>query len=203
MLQRFLEINELEAGCDEAGRGCLAGPVCSAAVIMPSDYHNSELNDSKKLSSRVRDKLRKEIEKVAISYAVAFIDNHVIDEINILKASIIGMHHALDKLTVRPHHILVDGNKFFSYGDIPHSCIVKGDSKFISIAAASVLAKTCRDELMVDLHNRHSIYGWNKNKGYPTRYHRAAIMNYGITDLHRRSFHLIDTQTELEFKHEY
>lgn len=203
MLQRFLEINELEAGCDEAGRGCLAGPVCSAAVIMPSDYHNSELNDSKKLSSRMRDKLREEIEKVAISYAVAFIDNHVIDEINILKASIMGMHHALDKLAVRPHHILVDGNKFISYRNIPHSCIVKGDSKFISIAAASVLAKTYRDELMMELHSRHSIYGWNKNKGYPTRYHRTAIMNYGITDLHRRSFHLIDTQTELEFKHEY
>lgn len=167
---------------------------------MPSDYYNPELNDSKKLSAGIRSKLRKEIENVALSYAVAFIDSHKIDEINILKASIMGMHQALDKLTFRPNHILVDGNKFFPYRDIPHTCVIKGDGKYISIAAASILAKTYRDELMIELHKMHSFYGWDRNKGYPTQYHRAAIMNYGITDFHRRSFHLIDTQTELVFK---
>ncbi len=199
MLKRFLESNKLEAGCDEAGRGCLAGPVCAAAVIMPHDYINHELNDSKRLPSYIRNKLRNDIERNAFSYAVAFVDNHVIDEINILKASILAMHHALDKLKVRPEYIVVDGNKFFIYRDIPHSCVVKGDGKYISVAAASVLAKTYRDEYMMNLHKKCNLYGWDRNKGYPTKYHREALLEYGLTDYHRRSYHLIDTQMEMAF----
>ena len=170
---------------------------------MPSGYHNTELNDSKKLSEKVRDRLREDIEKYALAFAVAFIDNHTIDKINILKASILGMHYALDKLEVCPDHILVDGNKFFSYKNIPHQCIIKGDSEYISIAAASILAKTYRDEYMQNLHLSYSYYGWDRNKGYPTRYHRDALLKFGLSDYHRRSFHLIDTQTELELKYEY
>lgn len=199
MLKNFLNQNRIEAGCDEAGRGCLAGPVCAAAVIMPADYFNPVLDDSKRMTSYNRYILRKEIEKLAIDYAVVFIDNNKIDEINILQASLLGMHKALDKLKVRPQHILVDGNKFNTYKNIPHTCIVKGDSKFISIAAASVLAKTYRDEQMLQLHNKFNRYGWDKNKGYPTRQHRNAILEHGITRYHRRSFHLLNTQMELNF----
>jgi ribonuclease HII len=199
LLKRFLEAHKLEAGCDEAGRGCLAGPVTAAAVILPADYANSLLNDSKKLSAKNRDQLRKEIEDVALSYAVAFIDNQRIDEVNILKASILGMHEALDSLELKPNHILVDGNKFYKYKDIPHDCIVKGDGKYLAIAAASILAKTYRDEYMEDLHRSFSHYGWDKNKGYPTKHHREAIREHGLTDYHRRSFQLINTQLEIDF----
>lgn len=199
MLKRFLKSDRFEAGCDEAGRGCLAGPVTAAAVILPYDYFNPLLNDSKKMTARNRDILRKEIEDVAVSYAVAFIDNRIIDEINILKASIAAMHEALDKLSVRPDHILIDGNKFFPYRDIPHCCVVKGDGKYLAIAAASVMAKTYRDEYMGRLHKECIVYGWAKNKGYPTRVHRDAIIKHGLSEYHRRSFRLIDTQQEIVF----
>jgi len=195
-----LNQDTIEAGCDEAGRGCLAGPVCVAAVIMPADYANPLLNDSKKMTPGNRAILKVEIEKMAIDYAVVFVDNNKIDEINILRASLLGMHKALDKLKVRPQHILVDGNKFNSYRNIPHTCIVKGDGKFASIAAASVLAKTYRDQWMLELHYRHNNYGWNKNKGYPTQKHRNAILTYGLTPYHRRSFRLHNTQMEIEFQ---
>ncbi|MBN2522753.1 MAG: ribonuclease HII [Bacteroidales bacterium] len=199
MLKSYLNQKAIEAGCDEAGRGCLAGPVCAAAVIMPSDYSNPLLNDSKKMSSQNRILLRKEIEKVALDYAVVFVDNHTIDDINILQASILAMHNALDKLKIRPEHILVDGNKFNLYSNTPHTCIVKGDGKFVSIAAASVLAKTYRDDFMLGLHQRFAKYKWNKNKGYPTIEHRNAIAEFGITSYHRRSFQLINTQMGMEF----
>lgn len=199
MLKNYLHENLIEAGCDEAGRGCLAGPVCAAAVIMPPDFQHPQLNDSKKMSLSDRILLRKVIEEKAIAYAVVFIDNKQIDDINVLKASLVGMHKALDKLTVIPDHILVDGNKFFPYSDIPHTCVVKGDGKFVSIAAASVLAKTFRDEYMKELHEKYAMYGWEKNKGYPTRFHREAIKEFGISPFHRRSFQLTNTQTEIDF----
>lgn len=195
----FYQKGKIEAGCDEAGRGCLAGPVSAAAVIMPSDYFHPLLNDSKKMSEKERDLLRTEIEKHAVDYAVAFVDNKTIDEINILKASILAMHRALDKLKIPPEYILVDGNKFFQYRDIPHTCFVKGDSRFTSIAAASVLAKTYRDELMNDLHRKYDCYDWHKNKGYPTKFHRKKIVEKGITPFHRRSFQLVDQQLSLKF----
>jgi ribonuclease HII len=199
LLQKFLNQNRIEAGCDEAGRGCLAGPVCAAAVIMPVDYSNDMLNDSKKMTTLNRSLLKEEIEKFAIDYAVIFVDNNKIDEINILQASLLGMHKALDKLKVRPQHILVDGNKFNAYKNVPHTCIVKGDGKFVSIAAASVLAKTYRDEWMLQLHKKFNTYGWDKNKGYPTQKHRDAILEHGFSPYHRRSFHLLNTQLELSF----
>jgi ribonuclease HII len=199
LLQKFLNQNRIEAGCDEAGRGCLAGPVCAAAVIMPVDYSNDMLNDSKKMTTLNRSLLKEEIEKFAIDYAVIFVDNNKIDEINILQASLLGMHKALDKLKVRPQHILIVGNKFNAYKNVPHTCIVKGDGKFVSIAAASVLAKTYRDEWMLQLHKKFNTYGWDKNKGYPTQKHRDAILEHGISPYHRRSFHLLNTQLELSF----
>jgi ribonuclease HII len=199
LLKNYLHENTIEAGCDEAGRGCLAGPVCAAAVIMPPDFQHPQLNDSKKMSLTHRLLLRREIEKKAVDYAVVFIDNKQIDEINILKASLIGMHNALDKLGVIPDHILVDGNKFFPYRDIPHTCVVKGDGKYVSIAAASVLAKTFRDEYMQQLHEKYAMYGWEKNKGYPTKFHREAIIKFGISPYHRRSFQLTNTQIEIDF----
>jgi ribonuclease HII len=189
----------VEAGCDEAGRGCLAGPVFAAAVILPEDYSNPLLNDSKKLSPKVREYLRPIIEKEALAWAVEWVDNEKIDEINILRASILAMHKALDKLTLKPEHILIDGNRFIPYQSIPHSCIVKGDGIYASIAAASVLAKTWRDEYMVNLHIRFSCYGWDKNKGYPTARHRAAIAKYGISSYHRKTFSLFDAQLEYNF----
>lgn len=198
MLESFLKINAVEVGCDEAGRGCLAGPVVAAAVILPADYTNSLLNDSKKLSEKNRDILRLEIEKEALAYAVAFIDNHEIDQINILRASIKAMHEAIDMLKIVPDHIIVDGNKFYPYKDIEYTCVVKGDGKYFSIAAASILAKTYRDEYMLELSDKHSVYHWEKNKGYPTKLHREAIKKYGITDYHRRSFQLLDKQLELD-----
>jgi len=200
MLFSFYKENSIEAGCDEAGRGCLAGPVVAAAVILPPDYTHPLLNDSKKLTEKQRYKLREEIEKTALSYAVGIVDNHAIDEINILKASIKAMHLALDKLNTTPEFIIIDGNRFIKYKNIPHQCIVKGDSKYFSIAAASVLAKTYRDDLMNDLHNQFPHYNWKKNKGYPTNEHRKAIKEFGTTAYHRMSFRLLDEQLTLDFK---
>lgn len=189
----------IEAGCDEAGRGCLAGPVFAAAVILPDDFKNDLLNDSKQLSARQREKLRHIIETEAAAWAVASVDNHKIDEINILNASIAAMHLALDQLSIRPQHIIVDGNRFKKYADIPHTCIVKGDGKYMSIAAASILAKTHRDEYMENLDRRFPVYNWKQNKGYPTQEHRDKIKEFGITDFHRKSFNLADPQLELRF----
>lgn len=191
MLKPYLNKRLVEAGCDEAGRGCLAGPVVAAAVIMPKDFYHPMLNDSKKLTANQRDVLRPIIEKEAIHWSVAYVNNEEIDQINILNASIKCMHHALDKLTVVPEHILVDGNKFHPYHQIPYNCIIKGDGKYASIAAASVLAKTHRDDQMGILHTTHPEYGWNKNKGYPTKKHREAIAKIGACPLHRKSFQLI------------
>lgn len=184
----YLHADKIEAGCDEAGRGCLAGPVVAAAVILPPDFDNDLLNDSKKLTERQRDLLRPIIEREALAWCVAMVSADEIDKINILKASILGMHRALDGLNIRPEHILVDGNKFFPYHDIPHTTIVKGDGKLMSIAAASVLAKTHRDEYMINLAADYPLYCWDKNKGYPTKDHREAILRYGICEHHRRTF---------------
>lgn len=200
MLELKYKTNCIEAGCDEAGRGCLAGPVFAAAVILPDDFSNEWLNDSKQLSEKQRSRLRAVIEQEALAWAVASVDNHEIDQINILNASILAMHRALDQLTVRPEHIIVDGNRFKPYSQIPHLCIVKGDGKYMSIAAASILAKTHRDEYMEKLHQQFPYYNWQKNKGYPTREHREGIARYGTTDFHRMSFNLLDQQLELPFE---
>ena len=190
MLKRYLQKAKLEAGLDEAGRGCLAGPVCAAAVILPLDYTNPLLNDSKQLSAAQRDILRTEIEKDALAWSVAMVDNNEIDEINILRASFLAMHRALDRLGMVPELLLIDGNRFDPYKDIPYGCIVKGDGKFMSIAAASVLAKTHRDEYMTVIHEEFPLYNWASNKGYPTRDHKDAINMHGITPYHRKSFNL-------------
>ncbi len=200
MLELKYETDCIEAGCDEAGRGCLAGPVFAAAVIIPDNFSNELLNDSKQLTEKQRYRLRSVIEQEALAWAVASVDNHEIDQINILNASILAMHRALDQLSVRPEHIIVDGNRFKKYGEIPHLCIVKGDGKYMSIAAASVLAKTHRDEYMKQLHEQFPVYNWQKNKGYPTKEHRQGIAAYGTTDYHRLSFNLLDTQLELQFE---
>ena len=181
----------LECGCDEAGRGCLAGPVVAAAVILPPDFRCPGLNDSKQLSEHQRDELRIIIEKEAVAWSVALVDEKEIDKINILNASILAMHKAVDKLNVMPQFIIVDGNKFKPYREIPHKTIVKGDSKYLSIAAASVLAKTHRDDLMLKLHGEFPQYGWNKNKAYPTIKHREAIARYGVTPYHRLTYKLL------------
>jgi ribonuclease HII len=198
MLKSYHQKNTIEAGCDEAGRGCLAGPVFAAAVILPAKYKNKILNDSKLLSEKQRDMLRIEIEKHAISWSVAQLDNHTIDEINILNASIRAMHHAVDQLSLKPELLLIDGNRFKNYPNIPHVCIVKGDGKYLSIAAASVLAKTHRDDFMKQMHSEFPVYNWDQNKGYGTRDHRDAIIAHGITPYHRRSFRLIE-QLKLGF----
>ena len=177
-----------EAGCDEAGRGCLAGPVIAAAVIFPPDYFNKDINDSKQLSERKRFLLREQILKDALCYGVAECDNLEIDRINILQASILAMHRALDKLSLRPQFIIVDGNKFRPYNGIPYQTVVKGDAKFLSIAAASILAKTFRDEKMTALSKDYPVYGWDRNRGYPTKDHRQAILDYGVCPLHRMSY---------------
>ncbi|MCB0506213.1 MAG: ribonuclease HII [Cyclobacteriaceae bacterium] len=187
----------VEAGCDEAGRGCLAGPVVAAAVILPKGYTNDLLNDSKKLSAKKRDLLRKQIEQDAITFAVAFVDNKEIDEVNILNASFLAMHRAVDQLNPKPELLLIDGNRFKPYYGIKHECIVKGDGKFLSIAAASVLAKTYRDEYMVELDAKNPGYGWARNMGYPTQEHRKGIIQLGTTPYHRMSFQLLPTQMEL------
>ena len=186
--------HRLECGCDEAGRGCLAGPVVAAAVILPLDFSCPGLNDSKQLTELQRDELRIIIEQEAIAWAVALVDEKEIDEINILNASILAMHRAVDKLTVTPEFIIVDGNKFKNYGNIPHQTIVKGDSKYLSIAAASVLAKTHRDELMMKLHGEFPQYGWDRNKAYPTIKHRQAIKQYGVSPYHRLSYKLLNNE---------
>lgn len=186
-----------EAGCDEAGRGCLAGSVYAAAVILPDDFYHPLLNDSKQLTEKSREKLRPIIEQEAIAWCVATVSAQEIDEINILNASILAMHRALDGLDVAPGAIVVDGNKFKPYKNIPWQTFVKGDGRFGNIAAASILAKTHRDEYMSDIHEQYPQYGWNVNKGYPTKAHRDAIAQYGPTPYHRMSFRLIDTQLTL------
>ncbi len=200
MLALKYKSSAIEAGCDEAGRGCLAGPVFAAAVILPDDFSNELLNDSKQLSEKQRAALRLIIEREALDWAVASVNNHEIDQINILNASILAMHRALDQLRLRPEHIIVDGNRFKMYNDIPSLCIVKGDGKYMSIAAASVLAKTHRDEYMENLHEQFPVYNWKRNKGYPTKEHRQGIADHGITDFHRKSFTLLQQQLELKFE---
>ncbi|MEI7420751.1 MAG: ribonuclease HII [Prolixibacteraceae bacterium] len=187
-----------EAGCDEAGRGCLAGPVFAAAVILPEGFTSEVLNDSKQLSEQQRYSLREIIEKEAICWAVGICNQQEIDEINILNASILAMHKALKQLKVSPLNIIVDGNRFKPFENILHTCFVKGDGRFLSIAAASVLAKTYRDDYMKKIHADFPDYGWNQNKGYPTAKHRAAILQYGITEHHRKSFRLTDDQLKLD-----
>lgn len=188
-----------EAGCDEAGRGCLAGPVFAAAVILPANFSSEILNDSKQLTDKQRYSLREVILGEATSWAIGICDQHEIDQINILNASILAMHKALDQLSVSPGHIIVDGNRFKPFRKIPHTCFVKGDGRFMSIAAASILAKTFRDDYMMNLHAEFPEYGWNRNKGYPTGIHRQAISRYGITEHHRKSFRLTNDQLTLDF----
>lgn len=194
MLKNYYEQGRVEAGCDEAGRGCLAGSVYAAAVILPPDYHNERLNDSKKLTARQRYALRQDIERDAVAWAVGVVTPQEIDQINILNASILAMHRALDQLQVRPEAIIVDGNRFKPYRDLPHITIVKGDGKYLSIAAASILAKTYRDDEMVRLAQEYPDYDWQHNMGYPTRKHREAIRQHGITPYHRRTFNLLGSE---------
>lgn len=198
-MRAALETGRTEAGCDEAGRGCLAGPVFAAAVILPPGFDLPLLNDSKKLTARVREALRIEIEKSALAWAVASLDNQQIDTLNILRASIMAMHQAVSQLSLRPQHLLIDGNRFLPYQGIPHTCIVKGDAKFAPIAAASVLAKTYRDQFMQQIDQEYPCYHWAINKGYPTAEHRLAISQYGITPYHRRSYKLVDNQQKIDF----
>lgn len=194
MLKNYHEQGRVEAGCDEAGRGCLAGSVYAAAVILPPDYQNERLNDSKKLTARQRYALRQDIERDAVAWAVGVVTPQEIDQINILNASILAMHRALDQLQVRPEAIIVDGNRFKPYRDLPHTTIVKGDGKYLSIAAASILAKTYRDDEMVRLAQEYPDYDWQHNMGYPTRKHREAIRQHGITPYHRRTFNLLGSE---------
>jgi ribonuclease HII len=191
MLKSYYNSNVIEAGCDEAGRGPLAGPVVAAAVIFPQKFKHKYLNDSKQLSKADRDELVSVIKNKALAWAIAEVSNQVIDQINILKASIKAMHLAVDQLAIRPEHLLIDGNRFYPYPLVPHSCIVKGDSQYLSIAAASILAKTYRDNLMEKLAENHPEYGWEHNYGYPTKYHRAAIKQFGTTNYHRLSYNLL------------
>jgi ribonuclease HII len=199
MLKSFLYHNLIEAGCDEAGRGCLAGPVVAAAVILPKNYRHPVLNDSKKLTVKQRNELKDEIIKTAIAWQVAFVDACEIDEINILRATIKAMHLAIGGLSKQPQFLLIDGNRFFPYRDIGHRTIVKGDGLFFPIAAASVLAKTFRDEFMQKIHIEYPEYGWDRNKGYGTQSHRDAILKNGITPYHRKSFALFNTQLDIPF----
>jgi len=197
MLPSFLDINKTEAGVDEAGRGCYAGPVFAAAVILPKDFFHPLLNDSKKLSEKHRDILRPIIEKQSIAFGVAPVDNDEIDEINILQASYKAMHLSIDQLKPKPNSLLIDGNRFKLYKKISHQCIVKGDGKFASIAAASILAKTYRDEYMNLIHKEFPDYGWDKNKGYGTAVHRSAIERMGLCKYHRKSFNILPTQLKM------
>ena len=208
MLKSYFYEGKIEAGCDEAGRGCLAGSVYAAAVILPPDYQNAELNDSKQLTDRRRKQLREVIERDAIAWAIGIVTPEEIDKINILNASILAMHRALDQLVVRPEAIIVDGNRFKPYRsvvndfpvDVPHTCIIKGDGKYLSIAAASILAKTYRDDYIDKLAAEYPQYDWLSNKGYPTKKHRDAIRQYGITPYHRRSYNLLgDGQLSFDF----
>ncbi|MBO7098643.1 MAG: ribonuclease HII [Bacteroidaceae bacterium] len=215
MLEAYYKEGLIEAGCDEAGRGCLAGPVFAAAVILPSDFRNEMLNDSKQLTEKKRYQLREVIEREALAWAVGIVDNKEIDKINILNASILAMHRALDQLTVRPEYIIVDGNRWKPYQEltandnvndndnepkvVPATTIVKGDGKYLSIAAASILAKTYRDDFMLRIHEEFPQYHWDKNKGYPAKVHREAIRQYGTTPYHRMSFNLLGDTQQLEF----
>lgn len=199
MLLPYLEPNRIEAGCDEAGRGCLAGSVFAAAVILPPDFKNDDLNDSKQLSEKKRYALRPVIEREAIAWAVGIVTPEEIDKINILKASFLAMHRAIDQLTVKPEHLLIDGNRFTPYPDIAHTTVVKGDGKYLSIAAASILAKTYRDDYMDELAKEYPDYHWTENKGYPTKAHREAIRAVGITPYHRKTFTLLPEQLTLDF----
>jgi len=196
VLFSFFSEDLIEAGCDEAGRGCLAGPVFAAAVILPKEYKNDQLNDSKKLTDKKRRIVRAQIENDAVAWAIAMVDNAEIDKINILNASIEAMHQAVSKLVIEPQLLLIDGNRFKKYENFQHKCIVKGDSIYLSIAAASVLAKTYRDDFMIKINNEYPDYQWAKNKGYPTKEHRTAIKNHGISPYHRKSFNL-HLQTKL------
>ena len=203
MLLPYLHPGLIEAGCDEAGRGCLAGSVYAAAVILPPDFRNELLNDSKQLTERQRYALREVIEREALAWAVGVVTPEEIDRINILKASFLAMHRAVDQLVVRPQHLLIDGNRFTPYPGIPHTTVVKGDGKYLSIAAASILAKTYRDDYMNRLAEEYPHYDWRSNKGYPTRKHRAAIAQYGPTPYHRKTFNLLgDGQLTLAFPEE-
>lgn len=200
MLKEYYKEGVTEAGCDEAGRGCLAGSVYAAAVIFPAGYTNEELNDSKQLTDRRRKRLREIIERDALAWAVGIVTPEEIDRINILNAAILAMHRALDMLKVRPESIIVDGNRFKPYHDIEHTCVVKGDAKYLSIAAASILAKTYRDDYMDSLAKEYPQYDWTSNKGYPTKKHREALRLYGITPYHRKSYNLLGNgQLELDF----
>jgi len=195
----FFKEGILEAGCDEAGRGCLAGPVAAAAVILPPDFDYGMLNDSKKLSEKQRKELRPLIENEALAWAVEMVSNKEIDKVNILNASFLAMNRAVQKLKVKPDHLLIDGNRFRPQSEIPFTCMVKGDGRFYSIAAASVLAKTWRDEYMERIHREFPQFDWKKNKGYPTLKHREAIAKYGVTPYHRLSFRLLNEQLKLNF----
>lgn len=200
MLESCYYKGKVEAGCDEAGRGCLAGSVYAAAVILPEDYQNELLNDSKQLTEKKRYQLREIIERDAVAWAVGVVTPEEIDKMNILNASILAMHRALDQLKVRPEAVIVDGNRFKKYKDLPHTTIVKGDGKYLSIAAASILAKTYRDDYMNRLAEEYPQYDWLSNKGYPTKKHREAIRQYGITPYHRKSFNMLgDGQLSLDF----
>ncbi|MDY3266517.1 MAG: ribonuclease HII [Phocaeicola sp.] len=200
MLLSYLNKDLIEAGCDEAGRGCLAGSVYAAAVILPSDYKNEMLNDSKKLTEAQRYELRNIIHRDALSWAIGVVTPEEIDKINILNASFLAMHRAIDQLSIEPEHLLIDGNRFNKYKDIPHTTVVKGDGKYLSIAAASILAKTYRDDYMNRLHSEYPMYSWDKNKGYPTKKHREAIRLYGTSPYHRMSYNLLgDGQLSFDF----
>lgn len=199
MLAAYHRKNEIEAGCDEAGRGCYAGPVVAASVILPKNFKHPLLNDSKKLSAAQREELRPIIEKKAIAFGIGVIDHQEIDRINILKASFKAMHQAIAALGTTPSLLLIDGNRFSAYPSIPHQCFVKGDGRFASIAAASILAKTYRDQLMQELHQEFPQYGWDQNKGYGTAAHRKAIETHGLCTYHRKSFRLLPQQGELDY----
>ncbi|NND62942.1 MAG: ribonuclease HII [Flavobacteriaceae bacterium] len=199
MLKLKIHKDLLECGTDEAGRGCLAGPVTAAAVILPDDFSHPWLTDSKQLSEKKRNELRPIIESEAVAFAVSHVMMEEIDQINILNASIMGMHRAIDQLNARPQFIAIDGNRFKPYQKVPYECVVKGDAKFLHIAAASVLAKTYRDEYMAQLNEEFPLYAWNRNKGYPTKEHRAAIKKFGVSPYHRKSFRLLPEQLKLKF----
>lgn len=199
MLEAYYTKDVIEAGCDEAGRGCLAGPVFAAAVILPPDFKSELLNDSKQLSEKNRYALRPLIEQEAIAWGIGVVTAPEIDAINILKASFLAMHRAIEQLKVQPQALLIDGNRFTTYKEIPFTCMVKGDGRFLSIAAASILAKTYRDDYMLQLAEEYPFYGWQQNKGYPTRAHREAISKHGITPYHRKTFTLLPSQLTLDF----
>lgn len=197
VLNPYFQSEKVEAGCDEAGRGCLAGPVVASAVILPRDYHHEVLNDSKQLTEKQRNELKDEIKKDALAWAIGVVSPEEIDDINILNASYLAMHRAVDQLKIQPELLLIDGNRFNAYEGIPHECIIKGDAKYYSIAAASILAKTYRDDLMKDLAVKYPGYGWETNVGYPTRAHRDGLKEMGSTPHHRMSFQLLPSQLEL------